>query len=111
MHELKVDGCTKNTRIKSSQKIQLYIYKWCVWTVGRKWCGKNNINERLICGVFGSQRGSIYCDDIEIDSMGAEYRRLLGYLPQDFGYYGDFTAEPSHAIYGGIESTTGRLCR
>lgn len=25
--------------------------------------------------------------------MGAEYRRLLGYLPQDFGYYGDFTTE------------------
>ena len=44
--------------------------------------------------VFCSQRGgSIYCDNIEIASMGAEYRRLLGYLPQDFGYYGDFTAE------------------
>ena len=24
--------------------------------------------------------------------MGGEYRRLLGYLPQDFGYYGDFSA-------------------
>ena len=30
---------------------------------------------------------------IWIASMGAEYRRLLGYLPQEFGYYGDFTAE------------------
>lgn len=48
---------------------------------------------RLICGVLQPTGGSIYCDDIEIDSMGAEYRRLLGYLPQDFGYYGDFTAE------------------
>lgn len=34
----------------------------------------------------------IYCDDMEISTMGAEYRRLLGYLPQDFGYYGNFTA-------------------
>ena len=25
--------------------------------------------------------------------MGAEYRKLLGYLPQDFGFYPDFTAE------------------
>lgn len=48
---------------------------------------------RLICGVLQPTGGSIYCDNIEIVSMGAEYRKLLGYLPQDFGYYGDFTAE------------------
>lgn len=65
---------------------------------------------RLICGVLQPTGGSIYCDNIEIVSMGAEYRKLLGYLPQDFGYYGDFTAERFLRIHGSIEGTTGRLC-
>lgn len=47
---------------------------------------------RLICGILQPTNGSITCDNIRISDMGAEYRRLLGYLPQDFGYYGDFTA-------------------
>ena len=30
---------------------------------------------------------------MQIAKMGAEYRRLLGYLPQELGYYDNFTAE------------------
>ena len=32
-------------------------------------------------------------DGIPIQNMGAGYRALLGYLPQDFGYYPDFTVK------------------
>lgn len=31
-------------------------------------------------------------DGREVSSMGADYRDLLGYLPQDFGYYPNYTA-------------------
>ena len=48
---------------------------------------------RLICGVLQPTEGRIDCDNLEIFGMGAEDRKLLGYLPQDFGFYGNFTAE------------------
>ena len=46
---------------------------------------------RMICGILKPDRGSVCCDGMDIRRMGKEYRGLLGYLPQDFGYYGDFS--------------------
>ncbi len=66
---------------------------------------------RLICGILQPTNGSITCDNIRISDMGTEYRRLLGYLPQDFGYYGDFTAVRFFELYGDSESTSERLCK
>ena len=45
----------------------------------------------MVCGILKPTRGSITCDGISIERLGGEYRKLLGYLPQNFGYYKDFT--------------------
>lgn len=47
---------------------------------------------RLLCSVLYPTEGEITLDGRNIDNMGEQYRSLLGYLPQDFGYYPDFTA-------------------
>ncbi|MDO4275647.1 MAG: ABC transporter ATP-binding protein [Eubacteriales bacterium] len=46
---------------------------------------------RMICTLLTPTRGKILCDGKDIFQMGGEYRNLLGYLPQDFGFYPEFT--------------------
>lgn len=45
---------------------------------------------RMICTLIHPSRGTIQYDGDDIFEMGGEYRRLLGYLPQEFGFYPDF---------------------
>lgn len=93
MHELKLMDVQKKYKDKEAVRKFNYTFANGVYgLLGENGAGKTTLM-RLICGVLQPTEGSIYCDNIETASMGAEYRRLLGYLPQDFGYYGDFTAE------------------
>ena len=48
---------------------------------------------RMICTLLKPTNGHILCDGNDIFQMGAEYRKMLGYLPQDFGYYPDFSVK------------------
>ncbi len=46
---------------------------------------------RMICTLLKPTQGQILCNGRDIFEMEGEYRRLLGYLPQDFGFYPEFT--------------------
>lgn len=48
---------------------------------------------RMLCTLLHPTSGEIACDGKNILKMGDKYRGILGYLPQDFGYYPDFTVE------------------
>lgn len=47
---------------------------------------------RLLCNTQTPTSGKITLDGKSISGLGEKYRNLLGYLPQHFGYYPDFTA-------------------
>ncbi len=46
---------------------------------------------RMLCTLLKPTSGTICCDGKDIFSMDSEYRKLLGYLPQEFGFYPEFT--------------------
>ncbi|MDE7283484.1 MAG: ABC transporter ATP-binding protein, partial [Lachnospiraceae bacterium] len=60
--------------------------------LGANGAGKTTLM-RMICGVLNPSEGEILLDGHNIREYGDNYRSLLGYLPQDFGYYPDFTAK------------------
>ena len=59
--------------------------------LGANGAGKTTLM-RMICGILSPTSGEIQYDEQDITGMGEEYRELLGYLPQDFGYYPEFEA-------------------
>lgn len=48
---------------------------------------------RMICTLLDASSGSIKYNGKDINKMGNEYRKILGYLPQDFGYYPEFSVK------------------
>ena len=59
--------------------------------LGANGAGKTTLM-RMACGVLRPTSGEVRFDATPIERMGGDYRALLGYLPQDFGYYPEFTA-------------------
>ena len=59
--------------------------------LGANGSGKTTLM-RLICDIQSPTAGSICYDGLDIQTAGERYRNILGYLPQDFGYYPDFSA-------------------
>lgn len=48
---------------------------------------------RMLCTLLKPTDGNIYCNGKDIFKMDDEYRNLIGYLPQDFGFYPEFTVK------------------
>ena len=48
---------------------------------------------RMLCTLIRPTAGRILWEGEDIFEMNMRYRKLLGYLPQDFGFYPDFCAQ------------------
>ncbi len=59
--------------------------------LGANGAGKTTLM-RMICDVLRPTSGEVRYDGVPIARLADAYRAHLGYLPQDFGYYPEFTA-------------------
>lgn len=92
MLELTLNKITKKYGRKIAVDHVSYEFRKGVYgLLGENGAGKTTLL-RMICGLLEPSDGEIRCGGDSVDRMGAQYRRLLGYLPQEFGYYPEFTA-------------------
>ena len=90
--ELKTIGLTKKFGKKTAvNNLHLTLTNGVYGLLGANGAGKTTLM-RLLCSLQTPTHGKILLDNKNILALGEDYRSLLGYLPQHFGYYPDFTA-------------------
>lgn len=87
--ELVIDRLTKQYKNKIAvDRVSLTLCPGVYGLLGANGAGKTTLM-RMICGVLKPTSGTVMLDGME--ASAEEYRKVLGYLPQDFGYYPNFT--------------------
>lgn len=89
--ELKLDRVSKQYQNKIAvDRISVSLKPGVTGLLGANGAGKTTLM-RMICGIMRPTGGTISLDGIDVSEE--EYRDVLGYLPQDFGYYPGFTGK------------------
>ena len=87
--ELNMDRITKQYGAKIAvDRISLTLKPGVTGLLGANGAGKTTLM-RMICGILRPTSGTISLDGLDVSTEA--YRAVLGYLPQDFGYYPSFT--------------------
>ena len=91
MMELKITRLTKEFQNTNAvDNVSYTLHTGVYGLLGINGAGKTTLM-RMICTLLKPTAGFITWNGKDIFKMDGEYRKLLGYLPQDFGYYPDFT--------------------
>ena len=90
--ELKLDRLTKQFGSAIAvDRVNATFAPGVYGLLGANGAGKTTLM-RMICDVLRPTSGSVIWNGSPIERLGERYRNVLGYLPQDFGYYPNFTA-------------------
>ena len=107
--ELIIDRLSKQYGSKIAvDRISLRLHSGVYGLLGANGAGKTTLM-RMLCGILTPTGGTVTLDGMDVSTE--EYRACLGYLPQDFGYYPNFTGEEFLlylAALKGVEKNTAR---
>ena len=92
--ELRIEGLTKSYKggVRALDNVNLTIPRGLYGLLGPNGAGKSTLM-RTIATLQEPDAGSIHLDDLDVLRAKEEVRRMLGYLPQDFGVYPRVNAE------------------
>jgi len=89
--ELLIDRLSKQYGSKIAvDRVSLRLGPGVYGLLGANGAGKTTLM-RMLCGILRPTGGSVSLDGMDVSTE--EYRACLGYLPQDFGYYPNFSGE------------------
>ena len=87
--ELTADRITKQYKNKIAvDRMSFTLARGVTGLLGANGAGKTTLM-RILCGILIPDSGTVTCDGMDVETE--EYREMLGYLPQEFGYYPEFS--------------------
>ena len=101
---------TYSNGVKALNNINLTINKGMFGLLGPNGAGKSTLM-RTIAALQNADSGTIMLGDIDVINQKNELRKVLGYLPQDFGFYPKVSAIDllNHfAVLKGIDNKSER---
>lgn len=78
--------------------------------LGANGAGKTTLMQ-MICGIVAPTSGEVKLNGKNVTEMGEQFRDLLGYLPQEFGYMPGFTAEDFLLYIASVKGLDPRYAR
>lgn len=88
--ELIIDRVSKQYKNHIAvDRVSARLHRGVYGLLGANGAGKTTLM-RMLTGILAPTSGTITFDGMDVTTE--EYRGILGYLPQDFGYYPEFTA-------------------
>ena len=89
--ELEIRGLGKRYGKKTAVSgVELTITPGVWGLIGANGAGKTTLM-RMLAGILPPSAGRVLYDGVDIRDLGEAYRDALGYLPQSFGFYPEFT--------------------
>lgn len=111
--ELQLDHlCKQYGDKKAVNDIHIVLTPGVYGLLGANGAGKTTLM-RMICGILKPSFGSIRLNGKTMEELGEEYYSHLGYMPQDFGFYPDFSAREFMlymAAIKGLDKQTAKVC-
>lgn len=102
--ELTVDRLTKQYRNKIAvDRLSFSLNKGVTGLLGANGAGKTTLI-RMLCGILVPTSGEITYNGICVSDES--YRNVLGYLPQEFGYYPEFTGKDFLMYFAALKGFT-----